>query len=98
MDGQDETRNNSPKRRPQIAENVKNEPKSKKNDPQNPENRKIIERSGDAKISYPRLRLEFDLRWVGPPVQTRQLSVLVVTKNLAQLPSKSCSEPEKEEA
>ena len=83
---------------PKLQKTSKTNQKAKKNDPQNPENRKIIERSGDAKISYPRLRLEFDLRWVGPPVQTRQLSVLVVTKNLAQLPSKSCSEPEKEEA
>ena len=39
--------------------------------PQNPEKRKIIERSGDAKISYPRPRLKIHLRYVGLPVQTR---------------------------
>ena len=57
-----------------------------------------MERSGDAEISYSRLRLEIHLRYVGPRVQTRLPSALVDTKNLVQLPSKSCSAPGKEEA
>ena len=65
-------------------------------DPQNPEKRKSIERSGDAKIGYSRLRLALHLRYVGPPVQTRLLSVLVDTKT--SYSSRRNSAPEKEEA
>ena len=32
---------------------------------------RYMESSGDAKISYPRLRLEIDLRYVGSILQTR---------------------------
>ena len=38
-------------------------PKNAKPNPRNPERRKTIERSGDVKTSYPRLRLEIHLRW-----------------------------------
>ena len=79
----------------QNAENVQNKPIRTASDPQKQEKRKTIQRSGDAKIRYPRLRLEINLRYVGPVVQTRQQSVLIDTKNLVQLPSKS---PEEEEA
>ena len=69
--GQDETRRNTPNPDPQNAENVTNKPIRKPPDPQNPEKRKNIERSGDAKISHPRRRFEINLRYVRPPVQTR---------------------------
>ena len=46
----------------------------KKTDPPNPEKRNTIKRHGDAKISYPRLRLEIHPRYVRPvnqpPTQT----------------------------
>ena len=44
-------------------------------DPQNPEKRKITERSSDAESNYPRLHLGIHLRYVGRPVQARKLSV-----------------------
>ena len=81
----------------QNAENVQNKTIRTASDPQKQEKRKTIQRSGDAKIRYPRLRLEINLRCVEPPVQTRWLSVLADTKNLVKLPSKSCSAPVKEE-
>ena len=50
----------TPKRRKRQKQSDKKNP-----DPQNPEKRKTIERSGDAKISCSRLRLEIPLPDVG---------------------------------
>lgn len=78
--------------RPESSENIQGEKHLRS--PKNHEKRE----SGDAKISYPRLRLEINLRYAGPPAQTRQLSVLADTKNLVQLPLEPCNALEKEEA
>ena len=65
--GRTKQKRNIPKLRPKSSENVKNKPIRKPPTPQTPPKRKTIERSGDAKLSYPRLRLEIHLRYVGPP-------------------------------
>lgn len=54
--------------------------------------------SGGVKVSHPCLRLEIRLRYVEFLVQTRYQSGFGGTKNLEQFPSRSCNEPEAEEA
>ena len=68
--GENETRRNTSNPDPKMQKTSKQTDK-KSPDSQILKQRKTIERSGGAKISYPQLRLEMHLRYVGPPVQTR---------------------------
>ena len=62
------------KKHPKLSPKPQRTPETKRRkntDLKNPEKRGTIGRNGDAKIMYPRLRLEIHLRYVGAPEQTR---------------------------
>ena len=65
-----ETRRNIPYPDPNTQKTSKQTDK-KNPGTQNLDKRETIERSGDAKTTYPRLLLEIHLRYLGAPVQTR---------------------------